>query len=310
MNILVTGGAGFIGSHIVEHFQGKASEIRVLDSLRTGKKSNLRGMECTYIEGSITDRDLVKEVMHGIDYVFHMAALVSVAESMERISECMDINVGGLINIMEEASSAGVKKIVFASSAAVYGDNPSSPKVETMCPAPKSPYAITKLDGEQYLNLFHNEGKILTTSLRFFNVFGPRQDPQGAYAAAVPIFMEKALRGENIIIHGDGNQTRDFIYVKDIVGALAYAAMNDSMQGSYNAGYSEETTILDLARGIAEMAGTKCTIEHGEERPGDIKHSLASANKLLQAGWQPEFTLQQGLAETLAYTKASLGLPQ
>lgn len=258
MNILVTGGAGFIGSHIVEHFQGKASEIRVLDSLRTGKKSNLRGMECTYIEGS----------------------------------------------------SAGVKKIVFASSAAVYGDNPSSPKVETMCPAPKSPYAITKLDGEQYLNLFHNEGKILTTSLRFFNVFGPRQDPQGAYAAAVPIFMEKALRGENIIIHGDGNQTRDFIYVKDIVGALAYAAMNDSMQGSYNAGYSEETTILDLARSIAEMAGTKCTIEHGEERPGDIKHSLASANKLLQAGWQPEFTLQQGLAETLAYTKASLGLPQ
>ena len=310
MNILVTGGAGFIGSHIVEHFQGKASEIRVLDSLRTGKKSNLRGMECTFIEGSITDRDLVKEVMHGIDYVFHMAALVSVAESMERISECMDINVGGLINVMEEASSAGVKKIVFASSAAVYGDNPSSPKVETMCPAPKSPYAITKLDGEQYLNLFHNEGKILTTSLRFFNVFGPRQDPQGAYAAAVPIFMEKALRGENIIIHGDGNQTRDFIYVKDIVGALAYAAMNDSMQGSYNAGYSEETTILDLARSITEMAGTKCTIEHGEERPGDIKYSLASANKLLQAGWQPEFTLQQGLAETLAYTKASLGLPQ
>lgn len=309
MNILVTGGAGFIGSHIVEHFQGKASEIRVLDSLRTGKKSNLRGMECTFIEGSITDRDLVKEVMHGIDYVFHMAALVSVAESMERISECMDINVGGLINVMEEASSAGVKKIVFASSAAVYGDNPSSPKVETMCPAPKSPYAITKLDGEQYLNLFHNEGKILTTSLRFFNVFGPRQDPQGAYAAAVPIFMEKALRGENIIIHGDGNQTRDFIYVKDIVGALAYAAMNDSMQGSYNAGYSQETTILDLARSITEMAGTKCKIEHGEERPGDIKHSLASANKLLQAGWQPEFTLQQGLAETLAYTKASLGLP-
>lgn len=309
MNILVTGGAGFIGSHIVEHFQGKASEIRVLDSLRTGKKSNLRGMDCTFIEGSVTDRDLVKEVMHGIDYVFHMAALVSVAESMERISECIDINVGGLVNVLEEGVAAGVKKIVFASSAAVYGDNPSSPKVETMCPAPKSPYAITKLDGEQYLNLFHNEGKILTTSLRFFNVFGPRQDPQGAYAAAVPIFMEKALRGEKIIIHGDGNQTRDFIYVKDIVGALAYAAMNESMQGSYNAGYSEETTILDLASSITEMAGTKCVIEHGEERPGDIKHSLASANKLLQAGWQPEFTLQQGLAETLAYTKASLDQP-
>lgn len=307
MNILVTGGAGFIGSHIVEYFQGKASEIRVLDNLRTGKKNNLQGLECTFVNGSVTDRELVKEVMHDIDYVFHMAALVSVAESMTQISECVAINVGGLINVIEEGVAAGVKKIVFASSAAVYGDNPSSPKVETMCPAPKSPYAITKLDGEQYLDLFHNEGKILTTSLRFFNVFGPRQDPRGAYAAAVPIFMEKALRGDNIIIHGDGQQTRDFIYVKDIVGALVFAALNDSMHGTYNAGYSEETSILNLAASIMEMANTDCTIEHDAERPGDIKHSLASADKLRQAGWQPEFSLQQGLAETLAYTKALQG---
>ena len=155
--ILVTGGAGFIGSHIVEHFQGKAEEIRVLDNLRTGYLHNLNGLDHTFIKGSITDQELVKKAVQGVDYIFHMAAMVSVPESMEKVFECVDINVQGLLHILEEASACGVKKIVFASSAAVYGDNPSVPKLETMLPEPKSPCAITKLDGEHYLEMFRAE---------------------------------------------------------------------------------------------------------------------------------------------------------
>ena len=237
MKILVTGGAGFIGSHIVEHYQDKAEEIRVLDNLRTGYLRNLEGLRHTFIEGSICDRELVRQAVQGVDYIFHMAALVSVPESMSKISECIDINVNGLLNVLEEASAAGVKKIVLASSAAIYGDNPTVPKLETMYPEPKSPYAITKLDGEYYLNMFRAEGKINTAAVRFFNVFGPRQDPKGAYAAAVPIFIEKAVKGEDITVYGDGSQTRDFIYVKDIVGALTFVAEHPEVTGVFNAGY-------------------------------------------------------------------------
>lgn len=307
MNILVTGGAGFIGSHIVEHFQGKADTIRVLDNLRTGYKHNLDGLDCEFIEGSITDRELVKKAVEGIDYIFHMAAMVSVPESMSKVSECVNINVNGLLNVLEEASDAGVKKIVLASSAANYGDNPTVPKLETMYPEPKSPYAITKLDGEYYLEMFRSEGKLQTTSIRFFNVFGPRQDPKGAYAAAVPIFIEKAVKGENITIYGDGEQTRDFIYVKDIVGALVFAAMNEEMYGTYNAGYGGQITINDLANNILTSAQTDSKILYEEERAGDVKHSRASADKLRAAGWQPQYTLEEGLTATFEFFKDKVG---
>ena len=298
MKILVTGGSGFIGSHIVEHYQGKADEIRVLDNLRTGYRHNLDGMDCTFIEGSITDRDLVRQAVSGVDLVFHMAALVSVPESMAKPSECVDINVQGLLNVLEESSHAGVGKLVFASSAAIYGDNPVVPKVETMLPEPKSPYAVTKLDGEYYLGMFEREGRLETAAIRFFNVFGPRQDPKGAYAAAVPIFIEKAVKGEDITIHGDGGQTRDFIYVKDIVGALVFAAETRGVTGVFNAGYGGQLTINQLAENIVANAGTSTRIVHGPERPGDVRHSRASAGRLLAAGWQPRHTLEEGLAVT------------
>lgn len=301
MKILITGGAGFIGSHLVEHFQGHAEEIRVLDNFRTGYAHNLDGLEHTLYEGSICDRQLVKKAVEGVDYIFHMAAMVSVPESMSKIAECVDINVGGLLNVLEEASSAGVKKLVLASSAANYGDNPIVPKVETMSPEPKSPYAITKLDGEFYLELFAREGKLETTSLRFFNVFGPRQDPKGAYAAAVPIFIEKAVKGEDITIYGDGEQTRDFIYVKDIVAALVFASTNPSMQGTYNAGYGGQITINDLAHTILSQAKTGAKITYGPTRAGDVKHSRASADKLLAAGWKPQYTLEEGLSATFDF---------
>ncbi|HBE23776.1 MAG TPA: dTDP-glucose 4,6-dehydratase [Verrucomicrobiales bacterium] len=303
MKILITGGSGFIGSHIAEHFQSIASEIRVLDNYRTGYAKNLNGLHANVIEGSITDRALVREAVLGIDYIFHMAALVSVPESMSKPSECVDINVHGLLNVLEEASAAGVKKIVLASSAAIYGDNPTVPKLETMVPEPKSPYAVTKLDGEYYLEMFRREGKLASTSIRFFNVFGPRQDPKGAYAAAVPIFMEKALKNEDITIFGDGGATRDFIFVKDIVGALAFAALND-IHGTFNAGYGGQITIQDLAEKIIREAGSTSKIVHLPERAGDVRHSRASSDKLRAAGWAPQFSLEEGLAQTMDYFRS------
>jgi len=303
MKILITGGSGFIGSHIVEHYQEIAEEVRVLDNLRTGYRKNLDGLKCTFIEGSVTDRELVRNAVQGVEYIFHLAALVSVPESMAKPGECVDINVRGLLNVLEEASAAGVKKLVFASSAAIYGDNPTVPKLESMLPEPKSPYAITKLDGEYYLGMFQREGRLETTALRFFNVFGPRQDPKGAYAAAVPIFIEKAVSNQDITIFGDGGQTRDFIFVKDIVGALTFAAETPGVTGVFNAGYGGQITINDLASRLIKAADSNSKIIHAPERPGDVRHSRASADKLLAAGWLPRHSLDDGLAQTLEFFK-------
>lgn len=299
MRILITGGAGFIGSHLVEHFQGKATEIRVLDNLRSGYRKNLDGLDHTFIEGSITDPQVVEGAVSGVDCIFNLAALVSVPESMERPLETVDINVKGLLNVLDAASRHGVKKFIHASSAAVYGDNPTVPKTECMLPEPKSPYAIAKLDGEYYLNLHRRPSILDTCSFRFFNVFGPRQDPNGAYAAAVPIFIERALRGEEITVFGDGEQTRDFIYVKDIVSALVFGA-EKSLSGTFNVGYGHQMTINDLAGRIISLTASPSEIRHLAERPGDVKHSRASVDKLFSAGWQPAHTMDGALAATIA----------
>lgn len=300
MKILVTGGAGFIGSHVVESFQGRA-EIRVLDNFRTGLRENLEGWNCELIEGSITDMDCVRRAVRGVDYIFHLAALVSVPESMEKVTECVEINVNGLLNVLAEAANAGVRKLVFASSAAIYGDNPTVPKVETLYPEPRSPYAITKLDGEYYCDLFSKEGRMETACLRFFNVFGPRQNPRSAYAAAVPIFMEKALAGEPLTVFGDGEQTRDFIYVKDIVSALEFCAHTPGVSGVFNCGYGRAISLNELIRKIRRQAGSLAPVVYEAARAGDVRHSLASVEKLLAAGWRPASDLTAGLQETLAY---------
>ncbi|MCU0796220.1 MAG: NAD-dependent epimerase/dehydratase family protein [Akkermansiaceae bacterium] len=306
MKILVTGGAGFIGSHIVEAYQEKADEIRVLDNLRTGYARNLVGLKHRFIHGSITDAALVREAAEGVDLIFHMAALVSVPESMAKPRECVDINVTGLLNVLDAAVATGARKLVFASSAAVYGDNPTVPKLESMIPEPKSPYAITKLDGEYYLDLYRREQGLETAAIRFFNVFGPRQDPKGAYAAAVPIFIEKALGGEDITVFGDGSQTRDFIYVKDIVGALSFAAETPGVTGVFNAGYGGQITINDLAGHILKAAGSSSVVRHAAERPGDVRHSRASSEKLRTAGWLPAHELEGALATTLEYFRGQM----
>ncbi len=307
MKVLVTGGAGFIGSHIVEYFQGKA-EVRVLDNLRTGYRKNLDGLSHEFMEGSVLDKSAVENAVRGVDYIFHLAAMISVPESMQKPYECVDINVNGTLNVLEAASKAGVKKIVLASSAAVYGDNPTVPKIETLYPEPKSPYAITKLDGEYYLNMYSSEGKLEAASLRFFNVFGPRQDPNSAYAAAVPIFIERALKGEAITIFGDGEQTRDFIYVKDIVGGLVFAATTPGVTGTYNMGYGRKMTINELAKRIIAEAGNRSKIEYKPVRAGDVKHSMASIEKILSKGFRHTSSMEEGLKDTLTFFRRKLGL--
>ena len=305
MRILVTGGAGFIGSHIVEHFQGKA-EVRVLDNLRSGFRHNLAGFQHGFIEASILDRDAVRRAMQGVDYVFHLAAMISVPESMSKPIECDEINTKGTLVVLEEAARAGVKKLVFSSSAAIYGDNPVVPKVETMVPEPKSPYAVTKLDGEYYCKMFTEENRLQTACLRYFNVFGPRQDPKSQYAAAVPIFIHRALKSESITIYGDGEQTRDFIYVKDIAAANAYFATQSPATGVFNVAYGGKITINELCATICQFTGSKSEIRHAPERAGDVKHSMAAVDQLRAAGFTPAGNLADGLAATVEFFKGKL----
>ena len=300
MRILVTGGAGFIGSHIVEHFQGKA-EVRVLDNLRSGFKHNLAGFKHEFIEASILDRDAVCKAVQGVDYIFHLAAMISVPESMSKPIECNEINTAGTLVVLEEAAKAGVKKLTLSTSAAIYGDNPVVPKVETMLAEPKSPYAITKLDGEFYCKMFADEGRLQTACLRYFNVFGPRQDPKSQYAAAVPIFIHRALKHEPITIYGDGGQTRDFIFVKDIVAANAYFATQSPATGVFNVAYGKKITINDLCTTICQLTGSKSEIKHAPERAGDVKHSMASVDKIRAAGFVPGGNLFHGLEATVDF---------
>jgi UDP-glucose 4-epimerase len=303
MTILITGGSGFIGSHILEHFQGKAT-VRVLDSLRTGSRRNLTGFAHEFIEGSVTDRATVRSAMEGVDYVFHLAAMISVPESMQKPIECVEINTTGTLIVLEEAARAKVKKLCFSSSAAIYGDNPVIPKVESMLPEPHSPYAITKLDGEYYCAMFQREGHLETACLRYFNVFGPRQNPRGPYAAAVPIFIESSIAGVPLTIFGDGEQTRDFVSVKDVVAANVHFATTPGITGVYNVARGGRITINDLAKKIIALTGSRSTITRYPGRAGDVKHSTASIEKLRAAGFTPQSDFDDALAATAKWFSA------
>lgn len=300
MKVLITGGCGFIGSHLADYFQGTA-QVRVLDSLRTGYHHNIKGLDVEFMEGSITDRETVRAAMQGIDYVFHLAALVSVPESVENPLECVAINVTGLLIVLEEAAAAGVRKLCFSSSAAIYGNSPSFPKHEDMLPEPKSPYAITKLDGEYYCRLFSESGRLPTACLRYFNVFGPRQDPASAYAAAVPIFIRQSLAHQPITVYGDGGQTRDFVYVGDVVAANVFAATTPQVTGVFNVGYGQQTTLLELIHTIQRATRSRSAVQHAPERKGDVRHSLADTTRLNQAGFRPRYSLTKGLEDTISW---------
>jgi len=300
MKVLITGGAGFIGSHIVEYFQHKA-EVRVLDNLRSGFEHNLTGLDCEFIHGSILDRELVRQSVQNVDYVFHLAALVSVPESVQKPAECAEINSHGTQIVLEEAACAKVRKLVFSSSAAIYGDDPAVPKVETMRPEPKSPYAATKLDGEILCRQFSDESRLQTVCLRYFNVFGPRQNPKSQYAAAIPIFIQRALKNEPLVVFGDGTQTRDFICVSDIVAANVFFATQSPATGVFNVACGQRITIDALASTIRRLTSSKSEITHAPERAGDVKHSVASIEKIRAAGFLPQCDFNKGLQAAIDF---------
>jgi UDP-glucose 4-epimerase len=298
MRILVTGGAGFIGSHLVEHFHTD-HEVIVVDNFRTGYRENLEGFRHAFHQVSITDQDSLIPLFEGVDLVFHMAAMVSVPESLKDPYEYVKINTLGTLNVLEASRRNGAKRVVFASSAAVYGDNPEVPKVETMVPEPKSPYAVTKLDGEYFMRIYADQWGLKTASLRFFNVFGQRQDPSSQYAAAIPIFVHQALRGEDIVIYGDGSAVRDFVFVKDVVSACLLAAEHGGEL--CNVARGKYITVLELARLIRELTGSSSKIVHADPRPGDIHTSYADISRISRLGYKPSPDQSENLLKTIRY---------
>lgn len=303
LKIVITGGAGFIGSHIAEYWSNKGANVFVIDNLRSGYTKNIENFQnVTFVEGSITDKTLIEDVLEKADYVHHLAAMISVPESVHNPFECVEINVNGLLNVLEAAKKHTIKKIVHSSSAAVYGDNPASPKTISMKPLPKSPYGLTKLDGEYYLQMYYESFGLNTISLRYFNVFGPRQDPQSQYAAAIPIFVASALKNEDIIIYGNGEQTRDFVFVKDVVQANVLGAEQESITGVYNIGNGYAISINKLVDMVLQLTKSSSKIIYKDERAGDIKHSLACIDESKSLlGFSPEYDLLKGLEETILF---------
>ena len=314
MRVLITGGAGFIGHHLAIAWRKRGASVHVLDNFRSGKRENIEAIvaetgrdDFKLFEGSITDRNAVREAMQGCSVVHHLAAQVSVPESVEHPDECVAINVNGTLNILEAARSAKVSRVVFSSSAAVYGDDPRSPKTEDMNPSPKSPYGITKLDGEFYLRMYAEMHGVPTVSLRYFNVFGPRQDPKSQYAAAVPIFIHRAIANEPITVYGDGEQTRDFVFVEDVAQANMLAAERAGVgRGEvFNVAQGGRITIRELVERVRELTESKSRVENAPERAGDIKHSQASIARIRESlGFDPAVGLDEGLRRTIATARA------
>jgi len=302
---LVTGGAGFIGSHLVEELVARGEQVRVLDNFSTGRRQNLAAWagRVELIEGDIRDLATVQAAMRDVQFVLHQAALPSVPRSIEDPLTSNAVGVDGTLNVLWAAKAAGVRRVVYASSSSVYGNVPVSPKHEGLTPAPASPYAVAKLAAEQYCGVFHAVYGLETVALRYFNVFGPRQDPDSPYAAVIPIFLSKLLHGEQPLIHGDGLQTRDFTFVKNVVHAnlLACAAPAAAAGKAMNAACGESISLCDLVTMLNELLGTSITPKFGPARAGDVKHSLADntrAKELL--GYTPRFSFREGLTQTVA----------
>lgn len=299
--IVVTGGAGFIGCHLAEALSPGNSVI-IIDNLSTGRMENIetfaKGDGIRFIEGSINDLPLLRKVFQGIDYVFHEAALPSVPRSIDNPLAAHEANITGTLNVLVAAKERNVKKVIFASSSSIYGDAPTSPKREDMPPRPRSPYAVTKLAGEQYCLVFQQIYGLATVCLRYFNVYGPKQDPGSQYAAVIPLFIKRISEGMPPIIFGDGNQTRDFTFVEDIVRANILAAESDAA-GIFNVGGGKAISINDLARLVMKLSGINLQPIHQPTRTGDVRDSLADITKAKAFGYIPRYDLEQGLRKLL-----------
>ncbi|MBS1492842.1 MAG: SDR family oxidoreductase [Bacteroidetes bacterium] len=303
MKFLVTGGAGFIGSNIVGELLKRNYEVRVLDNFSTGKRENLTsyGNDIELIEGDIRSYHIVKDAVQGIDVILHQAALPSVPRSINDPITSNEVNVTGTLNILEAARKNNVQKIVFASSSSVYGDNPKLPKDESMIPNPLSPYAVSKLSGEKYCNVFTRIYGLKTVALRYFNVFGPRQDPNSQYSAVIPRFIKAIMAGESPVIFGDGEQSRDFTFVRNVIEGNILAATTDCESGiAMNCACHGRITLNELVTDINEILGKDVKPIYKEPRAGDIKHSFADINLAeTNLHYKPLVNFKEGLRITI-----------
>jgi len=302
---LVTGGAGFIGSHIVERLLRDGHRARVLDDLSSGKESNLEAFrsEVELIKGDIRDAQLVNQAMKGVDIVFHEAALGSVPRSVADPVTTHEVNMTGTLNVLLAARDAGVKRVVYASSSSVYGETPELPKREQMTPQPLSPYALSKLVGEHYASVFKLVYGFEVVSLRYFNIFGPRQDPESQYAAVIPRFVTALLQGKPPVVYGDGLQSRDFTYVDNVVDANLLASEAGGVAGqAFNVACGGRYTLLDLLARLKEILGSDIDPIHEAARAGDVKDSQASIEAAERAlGYKVSVGFEEGLGKTAAW---------
>ena len=311
MKCLITGGAGFIGSNLARYLLNKSMDLKILDNFSTGKKDNIKEIseDIELIEGDIRDSDLLQTAVDGCEVIFHQAALPSVPRSISDPALSNEVNITGTLNVLIAARDKGVRRVVSASSSSVYGDNKVFPRVEQLEPAPMSPYAVTKMTGEYYSRVFSNVYGIETVCLRYFNVFGPRQDPDSQYAAVIPKFVKSLFAGVPPVIHGDGEQSRDFTHI-DFVSEINYLAAtegNGFCGEVFNVGCGRSFTVNELLGLLKTLTGNpQAKHIHGETRPGDVKHSLASiekAKKLL--GYQPVSDFEKELAMTVEWFRSS-----
>jgi UDP-glucose 4-epimerase len=304
-HFLVTGGAGFIGSNLTHALVARGHAVRVLDNFSTGREVNLVGLEgrIDVRRGDIRDEKALRSAMEGIDYVLHQAALPSVQRSVEAPLESNSVNVDGTLAVLETARAGGVKRVVFAASSSAYGETPTLPKVETMPPDPLSPYAVTKLAGEAYCKVFFLNYGLETVALRYFNVFGPRQDPKSHYAAVIPRFVKAALAGESPLIFGDGEQSRDFCFIENAVEANLLAATVPGAAGRmFNIACGERTTLLEVIGTLSEIVGRPVVPRHEAARSGDIRHSLADVSLARSVlGYTGAVGFAEGLRRTVAW---------
>lgn len=311
---LVTGGGGFIGSHIVEELLRRGEDVRVFDNFSTGKRENLRFPDleaklktsCEIVEGDVRDPDTVRSAMHGVDYVLHQAALPSVARSVIDPLSSHAVNVTGTLNVLLAARDEQVKRVVYASSSSVYGNSASLPKHEKMPTEPLSPYAVSKLAGERYCLAFHEVYKTPTVCIRYFNVFGPRQEPSSEYSAVIPKFITALLRGEPPVIYGDGLQSRDFTYVENVVRANLLACEREEAIGCVmNVACGKRYTLLDLHRELVGLTGADVAPMFAAPRLGDVKHSMASIELATEKiGYRREVDWLSGLKKTVDWYRS------
>lgn len=306
---LVTGGAGFIGSHLVDELVANGCRVTVLDNLSTGHRHNIDhlGDRIAFVEGDIRDAKLLDRVVRGCEVVFHQAAVVSVTQSVQDPSHSCEVNDLGTVRVLDASRRNGVRRVVMASSSAVYGDDPRLPKTEDMEPMPMSPYAVQKLTGEFYASAFGGLYGLETVCLRYFNVFGPRQDPSSPYSGVISIFMTKAAAGQPPTIYGDGGQSRDFVYIKDVVRANLLAATEAAAAGRvFNVGTGAFIRIRDLWTLIGELSNVKIDPVFGPPRAGDVRESVSDIGQIGKAlGFSPQVALRQGLIDTLAWVRAA-----